>query len=98
MDAFQALAHPVRRKILTLLRERAMSAGELSDAFDLAKPTMSGHFAALREADLVSVERRGATLVYRINLSVVEDALVGLLDALRVGEGPPAFEPTVSKR
>jgi len=58
-DVFDALAHPVRRKILKLLRKRAMSAGELADGFDLAKPTLSGHFAVLKAADLVTTERRG---------------------------------------
>jgi DNA-binding transcriptional ArsR family regulator len=84
-DVYQALAHPVRRKILALLSERAMTAGEIADHFDLAKPTLSGHFALLKEADLVSVERRGSSLLYRINVSVAEEAIAGLMDLLRVG-------------
>lgn len=85
-DVYKALAHPVRRKVLSLLRERARSAGEIAEAFDLAKPTLSGHFNILREADLVSVERRGTTLIYRLNLSVLEEALSGLMDLVRLGE------------
>ena len=57
-DVFDALAHPVRRKILRLLRKRPMSAGELADQFDLAKPTLSGHFSVLKAADLVGTERQ----------------------------------------
>ena len=79
-DVYKALAHPVRRQILAMLRERAHTAGELADAFDLSKPTLSGHFNVLREADLVSVERSGVTLNYRINLSVAEEALTGLME------------------
>lgn len=88
-DLFQALAHPVRREILAMLRDRAMSAGEIAEAFDLAKPTLSGHFAVLKEADLVSVERKGASLIYRINLSVAEDALASLMEIFRIGAPAP---------
>ena len=82
-DLFQALAHPVRREILAMLRERAMSAGEIAEAFALSKPTLSGHFAVLKEAGLVTVERRGTTLIYRINLSVLEEAAAGLMAILK---------------
>jgi DNA-binding transcriptional ArsR family regulator len=85
-DVYRALAHPARRKILTLLRERARPAGELAESFDFAKPTLSGHLTILREAGLVSAERRGAVLLYRLNLSVLEDALSGLMDLFRLGE------------
>ena len=64
-DAFDALAHPVRREILKLLRTRPMSAGALADRFDLAKPTLSGHFATLKNADLIRAERRGTTIIYQ---------------------------------
>ena len=79
-DVFDALAHPVRRKILRLLRTRPMSAGELADKFDLAKPTLSGHFATLKQADLVSTERKGTTIIYRLNMSVLEEAMAALMD------------------
>lgn len=84
-DAFHALAHPVRREILRLLRKRPMSAGELADAFDLAKPTMSGHFAVLKAADLIAQERRGTTIMYRMNLSVVEEVLATLMQISQIG-------------
>ena len=84
-DVFDALAHPVRRKILRLLRKRAMSAGELADQFDLAKPTLSGHFAVLKAADLVATERRGTTIIYRLNMSVLEEAMSALMDIAGTG-------------
>lgn len=79
-DVFDALAHPVRREILKLLRTHPMSAGEIADKFDLAKPTLSGHFALLKAADLVQTERRGTTIIYRLNMSVLEETAALLLD------------------
>jgi DNA-binding transcriptional ArsR family regulator len=85
-DVFGALAHPVRRKILNLLRKGAMSAGDLAAHFDLAKPTLSGHFAVLKAADLVTSERKGTTILYCLNISVVEEALAALMAIADVGE------------
>jgi DNA-binding transcriptional ArsR family regulator len=76
---FEALSHPARRKILALLRKGPMSAGELADHFDIAKPTLSVHFAKLKDADLVTVERRGTSLIYHLNMSILEEALSGFL-------------------
>jgi DNA-binding transcriptional ArsR family regulator len=76
---FEALSHPVRRKILALLRKGPMSAGELAEHFDIAKPTLSVHFAKLKDADLVSVERRGTSPIYHLNMSILEEALSGFL-------------------
>lgn len=77
---FEALSHPVRRHILALLKSGPKSAGELATHFELSKPTMSVHFAKLREAELVEVERRGTSLIYSLNIGVLEEALAGVLD------------------
>jgi DNA-binding transcriptional ArsR family regulator len=79
-DVFDALAHPVRREILRLLRNGAMSAGQLAEHFDLAKPTLSGHFTVLKNADLIASERKGTTILYRLNMSVVEEALAVMME------------------
>ena len=76
---FEALSHPVRREILTLLKKGPMSAGQLAAHFDLTKPTMSVHFAKLKDADLVTTERNGTSVIYHLNLSILEDALSGFL-------------------
>ncbi|HWA18512.1 MAG TPA: autorepressor SdpR family transcription factor [Devosia sp.] len=76
---FDALSHPVRRKILQLLRKRPLSAGELASHFDISKPTLSVHFAKLKDAGLVSVERQGTSLIYHLNMSILEEALSGFL-------------------
>jgi DNA-binding transcriptional ArsR family regulator len=87
-DVFKALADPTRRRILQLLRDRAMTAGELASHFPIAKPTMSGHFSVLRAADLVDAEKRGTTITYRLKLSVLEEALLTFAQALGIGETP----------
>ena len=56
---FKALSDPTRRRVLQLLAKGPMTAGELSDHFAVSKPTMSAHFAALREADLVQADKDG---------------------------------------
>jgi DNA-binding transcriptional ArsR family regulator len=84
-EVYKALADPTRRRILQLLREREMTAGELAEHFDLAKPTLSGHFAVLREAGLVAPEKSGTTITYRLNVSVLEEALLALMDGFRLG-------------
>ena len=72
---FKALSDPTRRRVLQLLRERPMTAGEIAENFPLAKPTLSAHFAILREADLIEPEKHGKNITYRLKLSVLEDAL-----------------------
>jgi DNA-binding transcriptional ArsR family regulator len=78
---FKALSDPTRRRVLELLRKRPMSAGELADHFDVSKPTMSAHFAVLREAGLIASEKHGKSVVYELQLSVLEDAILGFAQA-----------------
>jgi DNA-binding transcriptional ArsR family regulator len=82
---FKALSDPTRRRILQLLRAREMTAGEIADCFTLSKPTLSGHFSVLREAGLVVPEKSGTTITYRLNLSVLEDALLGFANLFGLG-------------
>jgi len=84
---FKALSDPTRRRVLQLLRERPMSAGELSDQFVVSKPTMSAHFAVLQEAGLIQAEKTGRTIVYRLVMSVLEDALFGFAQTFGWGSG-----------
>jgi DNA-binding transcriptional ArsR family regulator len=85
---FKALSDPTRRLILQLLREREMTAGELADCFHLSKPTLSGHFSVLREADLVTSEKSGTSITYRLKVSVLEEAMLGFANLLDIGLGP----------
>ncbi|MGX6646934.1 ArsR/SmtB family transcription factor [Maricaulaceae bacterium MS644] len=81
-DIFQALAHPVRRAVLKKLKGGPLSAGALADAFPVSKPTMSRHFAALKDAGLIRAERVGTTIRYRLNVSVAEEAVALVLGLL----------------
>ena len=98
LDAtFAALADPTRRGILKLLRERELSAGEIATSFKLSKPTLSGHFAVLRAANLVSTERQGTSQIYRLNCSVLEEALMGFADIFALGTTAPATRQAAEK-
>jgi ArsR family transcriptional regulator, repressor of sdpIR and other operons len=74
---FKALSDPTRRKVLALLRERPMTAGELAEHFEVSKPTMSAHFAVLREAGLVEPVKQGRVITYHLMMSVLEEAMFG---------------------
>jgi len=81
---YRALADPTRRRIIQLLRERDMTAGEIAAHFPLAKPTLSGHSAVLREADLIQGEKNGTTITYHLNVSVLEEALAALMNLFKL--------------
>ena len=87
---FKALSDPTRRRVLQLLREHPMTAGELADEFKLSKPTMSAHFAVLREANLIDADKQATTITYRLKMSVLEDALLGFAETF-------GFEPKLDR-
>ena len=62
-----------------MLKAGSRSAGELADAFPVSKPTMSGHFAKLKEAGLIQADQRGTTILYSLNLSTLEEVLLGFM-------------------
>lgn len=72
---FKAIADPTRREILRLLRREEMTAGDVASRFDMSKPSMSHHFAVLRDAGLVTSRRDGQTIWYALNTTVLEDVL-----------------------
>lgn len=76
----RALADPIRREILNLLKEGRMSAGEISDHFDVTDAAVSRHLSVLREADLVRDEREGKFVYYDLNASVLEEIMIWLVD------------------
>jgi len=76
---FEALSHPTRREILEMLKGGSRTAGELAEAFAVSKPTMSGHFAKLKEAGLIHADQRGTTILYSLNLSTLEEVLLGFM-------------------
>ena len=70
---FKALSDPTRRAILDLLKDGAKTAGEIGSCFDMTGATVSHHLSVLREAGLISDERRGKFIYYELNLSVLDE-------------------------
>jgi DNA-binding transcriptional ArsR family regulator len=81
-QVFKALSDPTRREIIRLLGRGEQTAGELSAAFDMTKPSMSHHFSVLKEADLVTSRREGQQVYYALNTTVLEDVLTRIWDLL----------------
>ena len=81
-DVFNALSSPVRRQILSMLKARDMTAGQIAAGLDVGKSTLSGHFNVLKAADLVTTNRVGTTITYSLNTSVVEEVLSSVIGLL----------------
>ena len=71
---FKALKDPTRRKILKMLQGSDQTAGEIADAFDISKPSISHHLDVLKQADLIRGQRDGQFITYSINTTVLEEA------------------------
>lgn len=84
-EIFDALAHPIRRKVLEMLKRGGMTAGEIGDQFPVSKPTMSGHFAKLKAAGLIRGENRSGSIIYTLNLSTLEETLLGFMGRVGIG-------------
>ncbi|MCI5617464.1 MAG: autorepressor SdpR family transcription factor [Ruminococcus sp.] len=74
-DVWKALADPTRRKILSLLKDKDMNAGEIANEFNMTKPSISNHLNILKQADLVDAEKVGQNVNYSLKTSVFEDVL-----------------------
>ena len=81
-DVFKALAHPVRRQILEILKSGPKSAGDIANGVNVSKPTLSGHFAKLKAADLIRSEPDSTTIYYTLNVSVLEEVLVTFMGTM----------------
>ena len=72
---FKALSDANRRKIISLLRKKDLTAGEIADNFDISKPSISEHLKILKNADLISSEKNGQFITYFLNSSILEDVI-----------------------
>ena len=81
-ESFKALGDPTRREILRLLRDGAKTAGEIGAHFEMTGATISHHLSVLREAGLISDDRRGKYIYYELNLSVL-DEIAGWIAGLK---------------
>ena len=73
-------ADPTRRKILNLLKDGRMSAGEITDCFSVTAASISRHLSVLKEADLIRDSREGKFIYYQLNASVLEEIMLWLTD------------------
>lgn len=74
-DVFKALSDKTRRKILELLKEKDMTAGDIAEYFNITKASISHHLSILKQAGLVSDERKGQFIYYSLNTSVFEEVV-----------------------
>ena len=79
-QTLKALDDPIRREILGMLKKGRLSAGEISDQFDITGAAISRHLSVLKDADLVRDTREGKFIYYELNTSVLEEVLVWIAD------------------
>ena len=79
-QTLKALADPVRREILNMLKKGRLSAGEITEHFSVSGAAVSRHLSVLKEADLVSDKREGKFIYYELNASVLEEIMLWLTE------------------
>lgn len=79
-NTLRALADPIRREILNLLKAGRLSAGEITEHFDVTAASISRHLSVLKEADLIRDERQGKYIYYELNASVLEEIMLWISD------------------
>src|SRR5260221_3154387 len=82
----QALSDPTRRKIVEMLKQRDLTAGEIAAAFEMTAPSVSHHLAILKNAELIMAQRKGQFIVYSLNSTVVQEVLAELFRLFNVGD------------
>src|SRR5216110_2112557 len=82
---FKALDDPTRRRILELLQQRAMTAGEIAECFAISKPSISHHLDLLKQADLIIAEKNGQFILYSLSSSVLDDCIAWLMKLKKKG-------------
>ena len=79
-NTLKALADPIRREILNLLKSGPLSAGEIVDHFSVTGASISRHLSVLKEADLIRDRREGKFIYYELNASVLEEIMLWITD------------------
>ena len=79
-QTLKALSDPTRREILNLLKKGKLSAGEITDHFDITAAAISRHLSILKEADLIWDTREGKFIFYELNASVLEEIMLWITD------------------
>ena len=79
-QTLKALADPIRREILNMLKRGRMSAGEIAEHFSVTAPSISRHLSVLKDADLIRDTREGKYIFYEMNASVLEETILWIAD------------------
>ena len=79
-NTLKALADPIRREILNMLKPGRMSAGEIVEHFDVTGASISRHLSVLKDADLIRDTREGKYIYYELNASVLEEIMLWITD------------------
>ena len=79
-NTLKALADPIRREILNLLKNGKMSAGEITEHFEVTGASISRHLSVLKDADLIRDTREGKYIIYELNASVLEEIMLWITD------------------
>lgn len=79
-NTLKALADPIRREILNLLKGGKMTAGEITEQFDVTGASISRHLSVLKDADLIRDTREGKYIIYELNASVLEEIMLWITD------------------
>lgn len=85
-DVFKALGDPTRRKILELLKNQSLNAGEIADYFQITKPSISHHLNILKNSGLIIDERKGQNIVYSIDMTVFQEMMKWFMNFVDKGD------------
>ncbi len=85
-NTLKALADPIRRQILEMLKAGRLSAGEIAERFPVTGASVSRHLSVLKEADLIRDSREGKFIYYELNASVLEEIMLWLSQLKGDGE------------
>ena len=77
-DVFKALSDPTRREIIKMLKDGPLSSGQIAERFPSSWATISRHLTVLRTADVITATRDGASIIYELNTTILQE-LVGQL-------------------
>lgn len=83
-ETFKALSDSNRRRILEILAEGDLTAGEIADHFEMTKPSISNHLNILKNANLVLCERKGQNMIYSLNTTAFQEVLKYVLNMMNV--------------
>ena len=79
-NTLKALADPIRREILGMLKSGRMAAGDIAEHFDVTGASISRHLSVLKDADLIRDTREGKFIYYELNTSVLEDIMLWITE------------------